>query len=110
MDRTHPSLSLWENLLFNLGYAVPLALQGTFTRNAFWVGFWTRIHPDPAGVRFVGRLRRRYRDGFLWLRLGKTKTLLVLDPAGIQHVLDNSPDIYADGAPKRAGMRVFQPN
>ena len=110
MDRTLPSLSLWENLLFNLGYAVPLALQGTFTRNAFWVGFWTRVHPDPAAVRFVGRLRRRYRDGFLWLRLGTTKTLLVLDPAGIQHVLDGSPDIYADGAPKRAGMRVFQPN
>jgi cytochrome P450 len=110
MDRTLPSLLLWENLFFNLGYAVPLALQGTFTRNAFWVGLWTRIHPDPAAVRFVGRLRRRYRDGFLWRRLGKTKTLLVLDQAGIRQILDNSPEVYADGEPKREGMRVFQPN
>jgi cytochrome P450 len=105
-----PSLSLSDNLIYNLGYAVPMGLQGSFTRNRFWVGFWSRVHPDPAAVRFVGRLRRKYRADFLYLRLLATKSLLVLDRDGVRRVLDHSPTIYADGRPKREGMRVFQPN
>jgi cytochrome P450 len=110
MDRTIPSLSFWDDLLFNLGYVVPMAMQGTFTRSRRWVGFWARAHPDPAAARFVARLRRRHRSGVLSLHLGLTKSLLVLDPDGIQHVLDHSPTIYADPPPKRKGMSVFQPN
>ena len=110
MDRTIRSLSLWDDFLFNLGYAVPTGLQGAFTRSRFWTSFWTRVHPDPAAVRFVRRLRRRYPGGLVRLHLGTTKSLLVLDPAAIQRVLDHSPAVYADGRPKRLGMRVFQPN
>src|SRR4051812_21568794 len=87
-----------------------MAMQGTFTRDRRWVAFWTRWHPDPAGVRFVRWLRARHPGDVLALHLGLTKSLLVLDPAGIQHVLDNSPYVYADPKPKRKGMRVFQPN
>jgi len=104
------TLSLWEDLIFNLGYVVPMAMQGTFTRNPRWVGFWSRWHPDPAAVRFVGRLRRRHPGGVLALHLGLTKSLLVLDPDTVQHVLDNSPMVYADPKPKRDGMAVFQQN
>ena len=110
MNRTIPSVSLWDNVVYNLGYAVPMGLQGTFTRNRSWVGFWTRVHPDPAAVRFVGRLRRKYRSELLYLRLVTTRSLLVLDRDGVRRVLDHSPAIYADGRPKREGMRVFQPN
>ena len=39
------SVSGWENLVYNLCYAVPLGLQGTFTRNRFWVTFFARAHP-----------------------------------------------------------------
>ena len=105
-----PALSLWEDLLFNLGYVVPMAMQGTFTRNPRWVAFWTRWHPDPAAVQFVGWLRRRHPGGVLTLHLGPTKSVLVLDPDGVQHVLDRSPTVYADPKPKRRGMSVFQPN
>ena len=66
-------------------------MQGTFTRNPRWVAFFTRVHPDPAAVRFVGRLRERYRGGVLSLHLGLTPSVLVLDPESVQHVLDNSP-------------------
>ena len=110
MAREIPALSLRDDLLFNLGYAIPLALQGTFTRNPRWVGFFSRVHLDPAAVRFVGRLQQRYRGGVLGLHLGLTKSVLVLDPDGVQHVLDNSPYVYADPPPKRKGMAVFQPN
>ena len=104
------SVSGWENLVYNLCYAVPLGLQGTFTRNRFWVTFFARAHPDPAAVRFVGGLRKKYGTERLWVRLLTTRSLLVLDPDGVGRVLDHSPDIYADGRPKREGMQVFQPN
>src|SRR4051812_23846514 len=99
-DRAIPSISLRDNLRFNLGYVVPMGLQGSFTRNRFWVGVLSRLHRDPAGVRFVHGLRSRYRSDYLYVRMVATKTLLVLDPAGVQHVLDHSPTIYADGKPK----------
>lgn len=105
-----PALSLRDDLLFNLGYVLPLAMQGTFTRDPRWVGFWSRWHPDPAAVKFVRHLRERHRSRVLALHLGLTKSVLVLDPADIQHVLDHSPTIYADPPPKRKGMSVFQPN
>ena len=104
MPREIPALSLRDDLLFNLGYAVPMAMQGTFTRNRRWVSFWSRVHPDPAAVRFVRRLRRSSSGGgILSLHLGPTKSLLVLDPDSVQHVLDNSPAVYAEPSPKRQG-------
>ena len=105
-----PALSVWEDLLFNLGYVIPMAMQGTFTRNRRWVTFWSRVHPDPAAVRFVRWLRQRHRGGVLGLHLGLSPSVLVLDPDLVQHVLDRSPTVYADPPPKHRGMSVFQPN
>ena len=91
MSNRIPSLSLQDNLLFNLGYLIPLGLQGSFTRNPFWVSLLARLHPDPAAVEFVTRLRATYSSDYLYLRMLTTKTLLVLDPDGVRHVLDHSP-------------------
>src|SRR5690349_17768850 len=99
MKRGIPSLSLRDNLIFNLGYLIPLGLQGSFTRNRRWVGLIARLHPDPAAVRLVRRLRAAYRSDYLYVRMLTTRTLLVLDPDGVRRVLDHSPDIYADGKP-----------
>ena len=105
-----PRLSLLDTLLFNLGYVVPAGLQGAFTRNRFWIGVVSRLHPDPAGVRFVRRLRQRYRGDTLAVRFVTAPAVLVLGRDEIRRVLDNSPTIYADGRQKRDGMRVFQPH
>ena len=110
MSATLPRLSLLDTLAFNLGYVVPIGLQGTFTRNPFWIGLVTRFHPDPAGVRFVQRLRKRYRSDTLATRFVTAPAVLVLGRDEVRRVLDNSPTIYADGQQKRDGMRVFQPN
>src|SRR6187401_1277104 len=90
-----PSLSLWENLLYNFVYMVPYYTRGIFTRNKFWVAFWARIHPDPMGVRFFSSIRRKYQSDYFYLFQIATKSLVVLDPDGIRRVLDHSPDIYA---------------
>ncbi len=110
MSQTIPSASLWDNLVYNLGYLIPMSLQGTFTRSRFWVGFWTRVHPDLAGVKFVSRLRRKYRSEVIYLRMLTTRTLLVLSREEIRRVLERSPQHYIGAKAKRDGMSHFQPN
>ena len=104
-----PAASLWDNVAFNLHYAIPTLLQGSFTPRPFWVGFFSHLQRGPNAVDFIIRLRKTLGHDYIWVRLGGTKSLLVLDPDGISRVLDRSPEIYADPAAKRDGMRLFQP-
>ena len=105
-----PTVSLWDSLFYNLVHVLPAYLRGLFTPNRFWVTFWNAVHPDPAAVKFVSRLRRKYHSDYLYLYVMTKKSLLVLDKKGIKQVLDNSPEIYADAKMKRVGMSHFQPN
>jgi cytochrome P450 len=105
-----PELSFGENLTYNLTHALPTVLRGLFTRNAFWQMLWSRYHPDPLAIRFVKRIRQKYRSNHIYINLFGKRSLLVLDPATIQKVLDNSPTHYADSKMKRTGMAHFQPN
>jgi cytochrome P450 len=104
------SLSLLDNLRFNLRFVLPYVTQGIFTRSRFWLGLWTRIHPDPLGVALLSDLRRKYGTPYLWVRLVATRSLLVLDLDGVRRILDRSPDVYAEPPAKRRGMAHFQPH
>jgi len=103
------TLSFFETLAFNALYSIPSYFAGLFTRNRFWVGFWTRIQIDRLGVRFISRLRRKYGAGYFFTRVSGSTALLVLDHAGIHHVLARSPMMYGDAASKHRGMSHFQP-
>jgi cytochrome P450 len=102
--------SLLDSLRFNLFHVIPMALQGVFRKRPFWVRLFGRLHPDPLGRRFVARLRSKYHAPYIDLLMLTKRTRLVLDPEGIRHVLEHSPEAYADPKSKRAGMSVFQPN
>lgn len=104
-----PSISFWDNLLYNVLHVLPYYTRGIITRNKFWVAFWARVHPDPMGVRFFSALRRKYQSNYLYLYQVATKSLVVLDPDGVKRVLDHSPDIYAEPRLKRKSMSHFQP-
>jgi hypothetical protein len=86
-----PSASLLDSLIYNFVHVIPSYLRGLFTPNRFWFTFWTAIHPDPASVKFVTRLRKKYRSNYCYLYMLTTKSLVVLDPDGIRHVLERSP-------------------
>jgi cytochrome P450 len=103
------TLSFFDSLIFNALYSIPSYLQGLFTRNRFWVGFWARVQVDRLAVRFVSRLRARYGGKYFFARVGGAPALLVLDHSGIQHVLARSPFLYGDAASKHRGMSHFQP-
>jgi cytochrome P450 len=103
------SLSLADDLRFNLQFMLPYLLQGIFTRERFWVGFFARVHRDPLAVRLLSAFRRKYGSDYLSLHMLNSKALLVLDVEGVRQVLDNSPLRYADPPAKRNGMARFQP-
>jgi cytochrome P450 len=104
-----PTLSFFDSLTFNALYSIPSYLQGLFTRNRFWVGFWAGVQVDRFAVRFVSRLRRRYDAKYFFARVGGSPALLVLDHDGIRHILSRSPSLYGDAASKHRGMSHFQP-
>ena len=106
MIQTH---SYFDGLNFNALSSIPSYRQGLFTRSRFWVGFWARVQVDRLAVRFVSRLRTRYGGKYYFTRVGGSTALLVLDHAGIQHVLSRSPALYGDAASKHRGMSHFQP-
>ena len=105
-----PRASLWDSLTYNFGHMVPNYLGGLFTRNRFGFGLVEAVHKDPAAVGFCTRLRDKYDSDYLYLRLPGGEALLILDPEGIRHVLDNSPEIYAEPKIKREGMSHFMPD
>ncbi|ALP53278.1 hypothetical protein Tel_08980 [Candidatus Tenderia electrophaga] len=105
-----PTVSLWHSVVYNVMHVLPAYSRGLFTPNKFWTGLWDRLQPDPAAVKFVSRLRKKYHSDYLYIHVLTKKSLLVLDPDGIRHVLDHSPDIYADAKLKRKGMSHFQPD
>ena len=109
MINSIPTVSFWDSLFYNIVHIVPYYLQGIFTRNRFWVTIWTKLHPDPLGIKFVNRLQRKYNSPYFYIYLLTTKSLWVLDHDSIKHILDRSPSIYAEAALKRNGMSHFQP-
>ena len=105
-----PTLSTREGLSYSLSQMLPNYLGGLFTPNRTGAGFWSKLHPDPAAVRLVSRLRKKYQSDYLYLSMLGKKSLLVLDPEGIRQILDHSPELFAEPKIKRKGMSHFQPN
>lgn len=104
-----PKLSFFDGLIFNALYSIPSYLQGLFTRSRFWVSLLSRLQTDRIAVGFVAGLRRRYRSQYFFTTIGGAPGLIVLDHAGIGHILSSSPTKYADAQSKRQGMSHFQP-
>lgn len=105
-----PTATRLDSLRYTFGHVVPYFMQGIFTRNKFWFSFWNKVHRDPLSVKFCKRLRLKYRSSYIYVRMLRGKSLLVLDRDGIQRILDNSPVVYADAPLKRRGMSHFQPS
>jgi cytochrome P450 len=109
-EKTLPSASFLDSMRYNLVQTLPVYLQGLFTRSKFWVGVWSRLDADARAFKQLKRMRDKHGPHF-YVSVGGNKTLMVLDREGAEHVLDNSPEIYAsDPEAKRRGMSHFQPD
>ncbi len=106
-----PSASLAENAQFNALVVVPNAVQGLFRRRARAVRAATRADVDRWAVRLLRGMRRTYGGSPVWVRVGPSQALLLLDVADVRRLLEGSPDPYAsDPEAKRKGMGHFQPD
>jgi cytochrome P450 len=90
---------------------VPAVAQGVVLRRPRVVGLAARLHADRRGVAALDRLRRRYGEAPLLLRLPGRRLVLLLDGRQVRRVLDGSPEPYRlDNHEKHAALRQFQPH
>ena len=108
-EKSIPIASLVDSARFLLGHFIPTYLEGTFLRNRFWTRVFDLFKRHPTAVRLYRRMREKYRTGLLYVRLGRSRVLLVNNDDAMDRVLANSPLIYADPPAKRKGMSHFQP-
>jgi cytochrome P450 len=90
---------------------MPLVTRGVIVRRPWAVNLAERLDADRHAVEFLQRLRRRHGSGPLQLRVAGRSAAVVLDPADLRRVLEESPDPFAIATrEKRAALRHFQPN
>jgi cytochrome P450 len=106
-----PSASIADNVAFNALVVVPNALQGLFRRRAGAVRAATRADVDRWAIRLLRGMHRAHGGSPVWVRLGTSPALLLLDVADVRRLLEGSPDPFAsDPEAKRKGMIHFQPD
>jgi cytochrome P450 len=90
---------------------MPLFARGVIVRRPPVVGMLDRMDGDRRAVRRMQRLRSRYGDGPLLLKLPLRDVALVLAPVDVRRVLDESPEPFAlANREKRAALSHFQPH
>jgi cytochrome P450 len=105
-----PRASLADTLAILLLAAGPLFAKGLILRRPKVVGLLARTGVEEGGVRLLARLRRKYGEGPLRLRLPGRERALVLSPRHLRRILHQTPDPFAaDTDEKRAALSHFQP-
>ena len=106
-----PRASVADTARVLTGVVVPLLARGVILRRPVVVRALEALDADARAVRLLVRLRDRYGPGPLRLRIPRRRTVLVLDPAHVQVVLDGSPEPFSPATrEKRAALGPFQPH
>ena len=96
-----------------IGAAVllPTLARGILARRPRAVAAAEAVQADGSAGRILQRMRAKYGDGPLELRLPVRRLALVLSPEDAERVLDGSPEPYAVASrEKRAALAHFQPH
>ena len=105
-----PRASLADSLAVLLLAAGPLVAKGLIVRRPKMVALLAASGAEGRGVRLLARLRRKYGDGPLLLRLPLRDQAIVLAPRHLRRILDGTPRPFAaDSDEKRASLAHFQP-
>lgn len=113
-----PRVRFLDSLNFNLLHMLPLFLRGIVVPDQRWTARSARWLSDPVSVRFIHRLRQRYRSDRFFVRLfelGSNRlpryapVLLITGTEDIQAVLSD-PDSYgSDALSKVERLSLFEP-
>jgi cytochrome P450 len=105
-----PKASLLDTLALALDVFAPNVAKGAIIRRPAVVALAERLELDRRGVRRMQKLRDKYGQGPLMLRLPVRKQAVVLAPEHVHRVLNESPDPFsAASSEKRAALSHFEP-
>jgi cytochrome P450 len=111
MAEALPKASVRDTLAVATEVFLPTLAQGVILRRPKVVAMAERLQLDGKAVRCLQRLRHRYGDGPLMLRMPGRSQAIVLSLEHVQRVLDETPDPFASASTeKQAALAHFQPH
>lgn len=102
-------ISAWDVLRLQVFVTIPAFLLGLVSANRVFVGLLSRVDAGRCAARFLEGLRQKYQSDRLWARFPLRRTLLVLDPKGIDAVLASEANA-ADPPLKKDALSNFIPD
>ncbi len=109
---TLPKASVAESLAVLNDVFVPNVAKGVLIRRPKVVGMAERLGLDRRAVHRLQQLNEKYGSGPLMLQVPGEKTMaLVLDPAHVNRILEQSPEPFATAEQaKRSALEHFEPD
>jgi cytochrome P450 len=105
-----PKASVLDTLALALDVFAPSVAKGAIIRRPPMVALAEQLELDRRAVRRMQKLRNKYGDGPLMLRLPIRKQAVVFAPEHVRRVLDESPEPFATASSeKRAALSHFEP-
>jgi cytochrome P450 len=105
-----PKASILDTLALALDVFAPNVAKGVIIRRPPVVAMAERLELDRRAVQRLQKLRNKYGDGPLMLRLPVRKQAVVLAPDHVKRVLAETPEPFsAASSEKRATLSHFQP-
>ena len=90
---------------------LPIVAQGAILRRPRLSALSERLGTDDRALRRVRKLRERYGEGPLLLRLPGRRLALILQPSDVWRVLDQTPEPFSAATSEKVGaLRHFQPH
>ncbi|WBQ03496.1 cytochrome P450 [Kribbella sp. CA-293567] len=111
MSATLPIASLSDSGRAVRDVLLPLVVQGAILRRPTFTRLAERMAADDRALRQVDRLRERYGEGPLLLRLPGRTMALVLSPGHVRRLLDETPAPFSAATTEKTGaLSHFQPH
>jgi cytochrome P450 len=105
-----PRATLPETLAVVVGVAGPVLAEGVVRRRPRAVAAAEYLDLTRRAIKILQRLRRRYGPGPVLLTVAGRRHALILDPAHVRRVLDETPEPFATATgEKRAVLAHFEP-
>jgi cytochrome P450 len=111
MSATLPVASVADTGRVLRDVLLPVTAQGAILRRPAITYLAQRLAVDERALRQVRRLRDRYGEGPLLLRLPGRTVALVLQPEHVHRLLEQTPDPFSPATTEKVGaLRHFQPH
>lgn len=106
-----PTASILDTGLAVQDVLLPVVAEGVILRRPRLTHLAERLHVDDRALRRVRRLRDRYGDSPVLLRLPGRTVALVTAPEDVRRLLDETPEPFSAATAEKVGaLRHFQPH